>query len=186
MQTVSKQLDATLDKLEDVVDTAEALTHDETLRAQVESADPGPMATDDDTRLLYRYLKCRMYAVAELTTLKEQTAAMIRSAEAKVKGLDYFFGEAAARITAAKIAGGKSKSLKTPFGTVGFRAHKPLPVVLDEAAAIAALRKLNQPQCLATRTTIVKAALNDYVASTGEVPDGVDITEGGEHFYLPK
>jgi phage host-nuclease inhibitor protein Gam len=156
------------------------------LRAEAESADPGPLAQDDDTRTFYRYLRIRAQAVAELTTLKDQMAAMVRSAESRVKSLDYVYSEFAARVTAAKLAGGKSKSLKTPFGTVGFRTHKPLPVVLDEAAAIAALRKLNQQQCLTTKTSIVKAALNDYVASTGEVPDGVDITEGGDVFYLPK
>jgi phage host-nuclease inhibitor protein Gam len=186
MTTVTEHLNTTPDVTADT-DFAEAeAEHLNALRAEVDAADPGPLAQDDDTRTLYRYLRCRMHAVAELTTLKDQMAAMVKSAEAKVKALDYFFGESAARITAAKLDGGKSKSLKTPFGTVGFRTHKPLPVVLDEAAAIAALRKLNQPQCLATRTSIVKAALNDYVASTGEVPDGVDITDGGERFYLPK
>lgn len=158
------------------------------VRQAVEATDPGPLATDEDTRTLFRYLRRRAQAMAEWSTLKEQTGAMLRDAERKVKMLDFVFGEAAARITAAKLDAtpGKSKSLKTPYGTVGFRTHKPLPFVLDEAEAIAALRKLNQPQCLTTKTSIVKAALNDYVASTGEVPDGVDITDGGEKFYLPK
>lgn len=156
------------------------------VRAEVDAVDPGPMATDDDTKTLYRYLRLRMYATAELTSLKDQMDAMVRSAESRVKTLDHFYSEFAARVVAAKIKGSVARSIKTPFGTLGFRASKPRSVVGDEAAAIEALTKLGQAQCVRRTPSIDKAELDKYIAATGEMPDGVDMTDGGDVFYLPK
>jgi hypothetical protein len=150
------------------------------LRAEAESLDPGPMAQDDDTRILYRYLKLRARAVAELTTLREQTTAMVKDAERRVGTLDWLFGEAAARITAAKIAGGKSKSLKTPFGTVGYRTQRAALVVVDAAAVPLEFKMIK------TEEVVSKAKLNVHWEATGEVPAGCDVTDSRETFYLPK
>lgn len=154
--------------------------HLNALRDEVDAADPGPMAQDDDTRTLYRYLRIRAQAVAEFTTLKDQMAAMVKSAEAKVKGLDYVYSEFAARVTARKLQGAKSKSLKTPFGTVGYRRKNAALVVVD-ASKVPLEFKL-----LRTEEVIGKAKLNEHYEQTGEVPAGCDVTAPAEVFYLPK
>jgi hypothetical protein len=152
------------------------------LRAEAESLDPGPLAQDDDTRTFYRYLKLRARAVAELTTLREQTTAMVKDAERRVGTLDYLFGEFAARITAAKLAAtpGKSKSLKTPFGTVGYRTKNAALVVVDASAVPDEFKET------VSETVVRKARLNEHYERTGEVPAGCDVTDSAEVFYLPK
>jgi hypothetical protein len=153
--------------------------HVAAIRAQVESADPGPMAQDDDTRTFYRYLRIRAQAVAELTTLKDQMAAMVRSAESRVKSLDYVYSEFAARVTAAKLAGGKSKSLKTPFGTVGYRTKNAALVVVDASAVPDEFKSLK------TEEVLSKAKLNEHFKLSGEVPPGCDVAPVTDKFYLP-
>jgi hypothetical protein len=155
----------------------EAVT--EAIRAQVESADPGPLAQDDDTRTLYRYLRIRAQAMAELTTLKDQMTAMVRSAESRVKSLDYVYSEFAARITARKLDGGKSKSLKTPFGTVRFRKAGGGLVVVDVAKVPPQFKSLK------TEEVLSKAKLNDHFKLSGEVPAGCDVVPVTDKFYLP-
>jgi hypothetical protein len=180
METMTEQEQAMQHEAAREHDRAASEEAGDFIRAQVETADPGPLAQDEETRLLYRYLRIRAQAVAELTTLKDQMAAMVRSAESRVKSLDYVYSEFAARITAAKIAGGKSKSLKTPFGTVGFRAQRAALVVVDAAMVPVAFKTLKQD------VVVNKVALNEHWQTTGEVAPGCDVTDARETFYLPK
>jgi hypothetical protein len=78
---------------------------------------------------------------------------------------------------------GRRKSVALPAGTVGFRAEPQRLAVADEQA-LAAWCRANLPAALRVETHVLKGAVKDHVAATGELPIGAEITGGGERFYI--
>ena len=143
------------------------------------------MADTPEKQALFKYVRLRNRYAAELTRVKDQMAAMARSLESKLDGLDYMLKSVAENTARQLIAGGKSKSLKTPYGTVGFRT-KPMGLnVVDDAAVILARAEGKLPDdVVKTKVEVSKSALNDHFKASGEVPPGCEVIEASETFYV--
>ena len=98
----------------------------------------------------------------------------------------FLFGTALARWAEAKIKrlGGKRKSISLPAGGVGFRHSKPLLVVDDDQQVIV-WAKAHCPAAIILTERLSKAALNEHLVTTGEMPvHGAHIEPEREHFYI--
>jgi hypothetical protein len=82
-----------------------------------------------------------------------------------------------------QVQKGRRKSIGLPAGTVGFRAEPQRLSVADEQALMAWCRA-NLPAALRVETHVLKGAVKDHVAATGDLPIGAEITGGGERFYI--
>lgn len=148
------------------------------IQIEVENVDPGPMARDDDERLLYSYLRLRAQVAAELTRVKDQMGAMIREQEGKLKSLDWVLLPSAERIAREKLHGAKARSLKTPFGTVGFRKVGGGLAVVDAGAVPDAFKTIKREE------VINRAELAAHFKATGELPPGCSITPKTDKFFV--
>lgn len=156
------------------------------LRAEVESMDPGELADTEEKRLLFKYVRARQRIAMEAQRVADQMKAMLRGFDSRLKGLDAFFGPPAARITRELLAGqgGKAKSIKTPFGTVGFRKQNAKLVVTDEAKLIDHCQVAEgMGDCIVPDWKLVKSEVNAHFERTGEIPPGVEIEPETEKFY---
>lgn len=157
----------------------------EAIKAEVESIDPGALADTDDKRTLFRYVRRRQQLVSEGQRIADQLEAMLRDLKNKVAGLDYVYEGLAADITKKLLAGGKSKSIKTPFGTVGFRSSAARLYVVKDAEVIAAVNAGKLPgEVIRTKIEIAMAPLSDRFKSDGEIPPGCDVAPAAEKFYV--
>ncbi len=152
--------------------------------AEVEAIDVGQLARDEDERLLHRYCRRRQQLTAEITRVKEQTAAMLRDLERQVESLDWCLRGRVEEITRSRLTG-RTRSVKTPWGTVGFRKHPTGIEVADEAAVIEAVLSGDLPNDVTrTKVEVSKSALNEVFRSTGEVPPGCDLVPERDDFYV--
>jgi len=157
--------------------------------ALVEATDAGPMADTEEKRELYRILRCRARLAAELVRVKAAAESMVRQLSSQLAGIDSFYGPSLRALTRQLLLAqrGKAKSVKTPFGVVGFR-HQGERLVLDDAAAIlAAVDAGHLPEDLVKIETTrrpVKAALDQLYESTGEIPPGCLVQPALDAFYV--
>jgi phage host-nuclease inhibitor protein Gam len=77
----------------------------------------------------------------------------------------------------------RRKSLSLPSGTLGFRTEPQRLTVQDEARVLAWCRS-SLPRAVKTAHSVLKSEITDYIKSSGELPPGVEITGGGERFYV--
>jgi hypothetical protein len=153
----------------------------EEIEREIADTDPGQMAQSEDERELHRILRFRARVVAERVRVAEQTEAMLRELDNRIKGIDYRYSDLLASLT-RKLLTGKARSVKTPYGTVGFRATQPT-VIVDNSCKLPA-EFWRQPET--PPLSIDKAKINEHFKSTGEVPAGCHVEPGGEKFHLPK
>lgn len=158
------------------------------IRDDVGYTDVGTFATTDDERTLHRYVKRLTSLADERTRLVEQTASMLASIDSKAKGIEYVYAGLVQDITRRLLAAqhGKAKSIKTPFGTVGFRRQAAKLVVIDELQVIAeAGGNVAMAGVVETVTEVrlSKSKLNEYFVVTGEIPPGTEVVPERENFF---
>ena len=78
---------------------------------------------------------------------------------------------------------GRLRSVHLPAGIVGFRAERPRLLVADESALTGWCR-VHLPSAVQTVERVLKRPLNEHVHATGELPEGTDLSRGGEKFYV--
>jgi hypothetical protein len=147
----------------------------EEIAAELGETDPGPMAQTEDEMTLDRVLRLRGRLTAEYERVKDQTDAMLKQLENRIKGVDYVYQPILEDI-AKRLITGKVKSLKRPYGTVGFRTTQPRLEVVDETQVPFGLFRLKREAD--------RAAINKRFKETGEVVPGCEVVPAGEKFYV--
>lgn len=164
---------------------AEPQYEPEAIRAEVDATELGNYEpADDGERLLCRYVRLRQLRQMELSRIKDQMQAMVRSLQSQINGLDYVFQQQAAEIVKAKLGNGKARSIKTPWGTLGFRKQAAKLEIIDEQALIDAACGTGLAVCLKTVFSVNKSMLNDWVKKTGEIPTGCEFVPERDVFYV--
>ncbi len=156
------------------------------VREFVEPVDPGPLADTDEKKLLYRVLRVRAQVAAEIIRVKAASKAMLDELEGRLKSIDFVYEGQVADITRGLLTG-KAKSVKTPFGTVGFRKQPQKLEVEDEDKILAAVLAGDLPDEFMrteTRTTVAKSIINEAFEKTGEIPPGCVVRPECDAFYI--
>jgi hypothetical protein len=125
-------------------DAAPQLDTDE-LRREVEGIElaKGDVPDSEDRRTLHQYMRKRMLLSTELNRIKDQMKAMVRELENSINSLDYVYHPIVEPIVRRMLEGQeRTKSVKTPYGTAGFRTENKggKLVIVDPNALIAAKR----------------------------------------------
>ena len=143
---------------------------------------PEAFAVDDANSanwLVRKIVEARDYA----EHVKKWAALELRRAEREERFFLERFGHQIEAWARQQITGSRRKSLKLPAGTVGFRTELSKLEVLDEQKLIGWCRK-SLPAALRVETHVLKSLVKDHVQHTGECPDGVDVAEGQERFFV--
>jgi hypothetical protein len=153
--------------------------------AEVEAADPGPLAQTDLEQRLHKRLCVWASRKAKLDTLKKQCAAMIRRAEADLEDWERMYRTECAAMTQTLLAGGKRKSLITPYATVGFRTSPQRLFVSDPEALLLAWRDGMIPDdCVRVRHEASLSGCQKVFKECGEIPSGCDVDPEREVFFV--
>lgn len=118
------------------------------------------------------------------TRVEEWAAAEIRRAEHEEAFFLTRYGnqlEVWLRATLATTP--RRRSVALPAGVVGLRARVARIVVIDESSLINWCQKV-RPDAIKTNLTVLKTVLQQHLQTTGEVPPGVELGEGGERFFI--
>jgi hypothetical protein len=117
--------------------------------------------------------------------VKIWAAAEIRRAEREEQFFISRWGAELEGWARQQIAGQhRSKSLRLPAGTVGFRSEPPKVTLLDEPAVIAWCEK-HLRVALRVQTTVLKSEILSHLKQTGEQPPGAEVDPGGQQrFYI--
>jgi len=121
--------------------------------------------------------------------IRARFESQIREQSRRVEWLDRQYGHVLQEYAARALEGGKSKSLKRAFGTIGFRASRPKLVIDDHAAAGIALAQDGHPEAVEVKLPLgeadpdlrsrLMAAIVYGTASarvlSSLVPDGVEV-----------
>lgn len=155
------------------------------LRATTDAIDVGDFPKNDEMRTLCRFLRHRASLCAEAETIKEQMASMLKSIESRLKGLDYVYLPIVEPIVQKMLEGQKAKSIKTPWGNAGYRTLQQKLEIIDEdrLMRVADMVPAMAGVVFTPPRAISKANLNDYFKTTGDLPDGVELTPKQEKFY---
>ena len=78
---------------------------------------------------------------------------------------------------------GRRKSVALPAGTVGFRTKPPRLAVTDEDELLRWC-KAHLPAAVATVERVLRSAVREHIAATGELPQGAEVAHGGEKFFV--
>jgi hypothetical protein len=159
----------------------------EIVKAEVDRTDAGPIADTEEKRLLYRVMRRRAAIVGEIARVKSCMKAMVDGLEAMLVAVDQVYGDQCREVTAALIAGGKARSLKTPYGVAGFRKQPQALVVEDEDAIIAAVLEGTAPEdwvTTKTETSVARSKVKAKFEETGEIPPGCVVRPESDQFYM--
>ena len=162
----------------------EGLT-EEDVRAELAGVDVGAFANSVDEGELFRYLRRRGQLLNDIERIKEHTEAMLRQLNARVKGLDYLYLGMAQTYARDRLTGKKAKSVKTPFGILGFRMLAGGVEVENPQELIAAAQtKLDYMPLVLVKESVSKEAVNTYFKDTGELPPGCTLKPAVDKFYI--
>jgi phage host-nuclease inhibitor protein Gam len=75
------------------------------------------------------------------------------------------------------------KSIRLPAGKLGFRTSPTTLQINDEPRLLAWCQR-HLPSALKAVQHVLKSVVMEHVKDTGELPDGSEITSGGERFYI--
>lgn len=152
------------------------------VQSEVTAADAGPLPQTEDMALLYRVLRVRARLTAEAARIREMADQMARQLESRVAGIDYQYGRVLEQVVRDELARTrvKAKSIKTPFGTAGFRTSPAKIEVVDELL----VRGAGFVRIVPEQREVDRAALAAYVKETGDVPNGAKVVDGHENFFL--
>lgn len=150
----------------------------------MKNEDAGTVAKNEDEITLDRYLRIHGRLTSERDRLKEQMAKMLTDLDGRIDRLDFVYEPIVREIVQKMLAGGKSKSLHRPFGTVGFRTVPPKLEVEDAAAVAEAIIAGAIPEsCQRVKIEYSQSGLTEHFKSTGELPPGCKLLESFEKFY---
>lgn len=169
------------------IEEQEAHQDADAIRAEVEGMDVGDFPKSDEQRTLCRFMRLRSQLAMEHTRIADQMTAMLKGLESRIDGLDYLFLPVVKPIVEDMLKGGKAKSIKTPWGTAGFRSSQPKLEITDEPAlrqAASAADDEALASVLVMEWSVSKSKLNEYFKSTGELPSGVELVPAAEKFYV--
>jgi phage host-nuclease inhibitor protein Gam len=139
---------------------------------------------DDAAWALDRVLR----AQASLARIKAACEARIKAAEREVERAESYFVPLLrcwADANRPEFKGKPAKTIRLTTGALAYRATGGKPVVTDrEAAKRWAHRHL--PEAIKVRVVVDVAldALKEFAATTGELPDGVELAPADETFAL--
>ncbi len=156
------------------------------LRAEVASLEPGPVKAEDEA-LLHRVTR-------KLARLADEQGRALAWYEHECRriareraGVLYLYRSHAEATVARLLAGKKARSLRTPWGTAGFRLQPARLVVEDEATVVQAWEKLALPReavTVKTVTAVSRSELQRLYATTGEIPPGCTVRPERDEFYI--
>jgi len=144
---------------------------------------------DEERAMLERFCRLNARYDAEAERVKAQLKAYLDELEAKQTRLWSVLGPRAEAAARKLLAGGKTKSLKLAFGTVGFRTT-PADFKVDDDAAVIAWAKANGFfEWVRVKEELSRSAMKGSLKSPdggtgGELPPGVTYTEAAEKFYV--
>jgi hypothetical protein len=93
--------------------------------------------------------------------------------------------QVAMEIAGRKLAKSKIKSIKTPFGQVGFRKVNGGIVVTDEDKLIAlAMRDKAYKALIRVDVNLQKSSINDHFKTSGEIPPFCELGADEERFFV--
>lgn len=117
---------------------------------------------------------------ARLAAITDQIGAMIREENRRSEWLQHRFGAELEAFAGRELQGQKSRSLKTPFGTLSFRSTPGSIRPLDKQGALA-WAKEHAPDAVVTREDLVVTPLKDR---TDLPPILFEVTPAGDRFYI--
>lgn len=156
------------------------------LQAEFDRLPVDPMANgSQEIDHLHRYIRLAQRYAEELERFNAQAAMMRKVLEQRIERLNHIYQPAAEQQVAMMIEGRKLKSVKTPWGTVGFRTAGGGLFVVDEQAVLAQVEAGTLPESIKrVKIDLSKSALNEHYKSTGEIPDGVELVPVHQQFYI--
>ncbi len=136
---------------------------------------------DTASWLVRRVLSARAY----LERVKMWSEAEQRRARREEERLLLLFGDQLRRWALDEVTKfkGRRRSLSLPGGVVGFRATPARIVIRDEAVVMAWARRAC-PSAIVVSERLVKTPISEHVQQTGEVPDGVEVTDPRDEFFI--
>lgn len=147
---------------------------------------PGFHVVDRDSAnwVIRKIVEARRYA----ENAKAYAAAEIARAQSTEKFFLWQFGRELEAWVDQQLADGDRpgparKSLNLPAGKVGRRAV-PAKLVIDDDQTVLAWAKKHCPDAITVVEKISKITLNAHFEQTGELPDGVSITDPCDQFYV--
>lgn len=128
-----------------------------------------------------RVMEARAYGQA----VKEWAEAEATRAGREEEALLAYFGAGLHQVLAQEIERerGRRKSLKLPAGTIGLRSE-PVRLRVEDEEKVIAWAKAHLPQAVRVSERISRTALNEHHAQSGEIPDGCELHDAGERFYI--
>ena len=140
---------------------------------------------DIETATMLKYIRLRNRYSEELSTVKRQMSSMMSSLESKISNLDYLYRDITIGYTKKALQNRKERSIKTPFGTVGFRKQQQRLQLLNEQRVIELSENGALPEdCRKVSVTVNKRALQKHYEATGEIPFGCEIVPEHDKFYV--
>ena len=158
----------------------------EEIRLETDALDVGEFPQNEDMALVCKYMRHRQRLTAEAERIKEMSGKMLAAIDSRLSGLDYVYMGQVAAIVGKLIQGQKQKSIKTPWGTLGFRKQGKHLEIQDETVLLPPCKQNENPlmwDLVVTTESISKEKLKEYFERTGELPDGVEIVPETEKFY---
>ena len=151
-------------------------------RTSLESWKPD---SEDEARVL-RYVRARNKLAGEIEFVKQATKELLGRLENRLKALDFRHESFAAEYARRQLDGKKVRSIKTPFGTIGFRTT-PLGIDVQDVAAF--LQAMESSPLSAQMLRVKppepnKAALLEHFKSSGDLLPGCELREKSEKFYV--
>lgn len=158
------------------------------VKAELEAEPLDHVARNDMEAQLFRYVRRRTGLEGEKARLKESMARMIADVDSRICGLDYVY-ETICMETTKSLLVGKARSIKTPYGIAGFRKKTARIVVVSEEPIVHAWELGMLPREAIKQETVttnkpVLDILTDLYEKTGEIPEGCQLIEARDAFYV--
>lgn len=110
-------------------------------------------------------------------------AAELRRAEREEQFFLMRFGPQMEIWCRKELVRSKRKSISLPGGVIGFRQSPQSLLIRSEEDLIKWCRKY-LPAAIVTTQQVLKQTVKDHVQSSGEVPDGAEISPKTEKFFI--
>lgn len=171
--------------------TIEESVYDAEIDADLKTVDPGPVPQTAEEQQLYRLVRIGQRYTVEADRVEDQSKAMVKGLRAKADRFFYRYNallqELVKGILGDALQRGQKKSVKTSFGTAGFRRRGGNVVVKD----IAEFEKLFEVTIQGDGVAYVRVkvepnlkAINDHYKATGELLPGCDLEPVQDRFYV--
>lgn len=147
----------------------------------------GTVGSTPEEQDVFMYVRRRNQLTDERVRVERQFESILNGIDYEVRGLDYQFRKLAEEYL-RQHKRGKKKSIKTPFGTIGFVWRPESLVVKDNVQVMLAWLAGELPAAVVDHQEteewkIRKSKLND-IFKTGEIPTGCDTEPGWDEFYV--